>query len=79
MNNAVSGAKSKDEAAKRSFEFWSTQPVPKIDEESKANEPIEEDIPHDKLRKEPYSLPTGFHWDTLKLDDPFVVSFITKT
>ena len=28
----------------------------------------------EKLRKEPYTLPPGYHWDTLNLDDPLVVS-----
>ena len=35
----------KDEAAaKKTYEFWSTQPVPKIDEEITTNEPIHEVI-----------------------------------
>ncbi len=67
-------AKTADDAAKKTFEFWSTQPVPKIDEEVTGNEAIDEDIPLDKLRQEPYTLPAGFHWDTLNLDDPLVVS-----
>ena len=32
----------------------------------------------EKLRKDPYTLPPGYHWDTLNLDDPLVVSFFTK-
>ena len=28
----------------------------------------------EKLRKDPYTLPPGYHWDTLNLDDPLVVS-----
>lgn len=57
----------------KQFEFWSTQPVPKLDEVSSANEPIVEDIPVSDLRKQPFSLPSGFHWDTLKIDDPIVL------
>lgn len=73
-NFFISGpAKTTDDAAKKTFEFWSTQPVPKIDEEITSNEVIHEDIPLDKLRQEPYSLPPGFEWDTLNLDDPLVV------
>ena len=60
----------------KQFEFWSTQPVPKLDEVSSANEPIVEDIPVSDLRKQPFSLPSGFHWDTLKIDDPIVVIFL---
>ena len=32
----------------------------------------------EKLRKDPYTLPPGYHWDTLNLDDPLVVSCFTK-
>ena len=37
------------------------------------NEPIEANKPHDDLRHEPYTLPEGFHWDTLNLNDPLVL------
>ena len=60
----------KDSADKKSYEFWSTQPVPKIDEEITTNEAIEPYLSTDKLRQDPYSLPAGFQWDTLNLDDP---------
>lgn len=63
----------KDNVDKKSYEFWSTQPVPKIDEEISTNEAIEEDIPKERLRQEPYTLPSGFNWDTLNLDDPIVL------
>merc|ERR1719219_997787 len=63
----------KDLADKKSYEFWSTQPVPKIDEEITTNEAIEPDVSLDKLRQEPFSLPQGFQWDTLQLDDPLVL------
>ena len=55
---------------KKSHEFWSTQPVPKPEEEITTNEAIESDLSLDKLRQEPYYLPDGFHWDDLNLDDP---------
>ena len=71
---AKGSAKSTEEAAKKTYEFWNTQPVPKIDEEITTNEAISPDIPLDKLRQEPYSLPGGFEWDTLNIDDPLVVS-----
>ena len=38
------------------------------------NEAIEANKAHDALRHDPYTLPEGFHWDTLNLDDPLVVS-----
>lgn len=67
-------SKAKEAADKKSYEFWSTQPVPKLDEEiTEANEEIEKDIPLANLRQEPYTLPSGFQWDTLNLSDPIVV------
>lgn len=70
----ATSAKSPEEAAKKNFEFWNTQPVPKIDEEITTNEAITPDIPLEKLRQDPYSLPAGFEWDTLNIDDPLVVN-----
>jgi len=72
---ARAAAEGKDGEAKKTYKFWSTQPVPKIDEEitAAANEAISADVPLDQLRQEPYSLPQGFEWDTLNLDDPLVL------
>ena len=38
------------------------------------NECIDTDRPVLEIRQEPYSLPSGFHWDTLDINDPMVVS-----
>lgn len=62
--------KTTEEAMRKQFEFWNTQPVPKIDEDIAVNEPIEPDKPQSEVRQEPYTLPQGFIWDTLILDDP---------
>jgi len=35
--------------------------------------PIEEDKTIDQIRNEPFTLPEDFQWDTLSLDDPFVL------
>jgi len=43
------------------------------DEEIHSNEPIEADKPLEELRQEPYSLPSGFCWDSLDIDNPIVV------
>ena len=40
-----------------------------MDEVATSNEPIEADIPIGELRKQPFSLPAGFQWDTLKIDE----------
>lgn len=42
------------------------------DEKIVCNEPIEADKAD--IRAEPYSLPAGFQWDTLALDDPLVLA-----
>merc|ERR1719322_1719691 len=76
QQGAAAIADGKDsEVAKKTYKFWSTQPVPKIDEEitAAANECISPDIAVEKLRKDPYTLPPGYHWDTLNLDDPIVL------
>jgi len=71
LNNQPGG--SKDDPASKEYQFWSTQPVPKIGEVITTNEAINPDPPLDQVRSEPYSLPTGFQWDTLNLDDPLVL------
>uniref|UniRef100_A0A182P9S8 Glycylpeptide N-tetradecanoyltransferase n=1 Tax=Anopheles epiroticus TaxID=199890 RepID=A0A182P9S8_9DIPT len=63
-------AKTSEEALHKSYKFWSTQPVPRMDENILANEPIEEDKPLSEIRPEPYALPDGFTWDTMNLNDP---------
>lgn len=42
------------------------------DEKIVRNEAIEPD--KTSVREEPYSLPAGFQWDTLDLDDPLVLA-----
>lgn len=68
-------AKTPDEAARKHFEFWDTQPVPKIGDEicGNINEPIEPDKSIAEIRSEPLSLPQGFQWDTLNIEDPEVL------
>ncbi|XP_064648041.1 glycylpeptide N-tetradecanoyltransferase 2-like [Lineus longissimus] len=69
-----SGApKSIEEAQRKRYEFWDTQPVPKLHEKITSNEEIEEDKPQDEVRQEEYSLPREFVWDTLDLDNPLVL------
>ncbi|KAK0074225.1 hypothetical protein PV325_009175 [Microctonus aethiopoides] len=65
-------AKTQEEAMQKSYQFWSTQPVPKMDEKIVVNEPIEPN--KTSIRSEPYSLPSDFQWDTLNLDDPLVLA-----
>lgn len=67
-------AKTPQEAMTKSFKFWSTQPVPKFDEVIERNEPIEPNKKISEIRAEPYALPDGFKWETMKLDDPLVLT-----
>nr|XP_005998566.1 PREDICTED: glycylpeptide N-tetradecanoyltransferase 2 [Latimeria chalumnae] len=64
-------AKNLDEANKRKYQFWDTQPVPKLNEVVTTHGPIEPD--KENIRQEPYSLPQGFMWDTLDLSNTEVL------
>lgn len=66
--------KTPEEALQKSYKFWSTQPVPKLDEKIQANESIEPDKELSEIRAEPYALPDGFKWDTLNLNEPLVLT-----
>uniref|UniRef100_A0A8C8HQP1 Glycylpeptide N-tetradecanoyltransferase n=1 Tax=Oncorhynchus tshawytscha TaxID=74940 RepID=A0A8C8HQP1_ONCTS len=64
-------AKTMEEASRRSYQFWDTQPVPKLGEMVTSHGSIEPD--KDNIREEPYSLPPGFTWDALDLGDAAVL------
>ncbi|KAJ1979846.1 glycylpeptide N-tetradecanoyltransferase [Dimargaris xerosporica] len=56
----------------REHKFWSTQPVPQLDEKDDAHAndgPIKPSVPRDQLRAEPIPLPPGFNWVELDLAD----------
>ncbi|KAJ6637006.1 Glycylpeptide N-tetradecanoyltransferase [Pseudolycoriella hygida] len=67
-------AKTSEEAMNKSYKFWSTQPVPKLDEKVHENEAIEANKPISEIRPEPYALPDGFKWETLNLDEPLILT-----
>lgn len=67
-------AKTPQDAMHKSFKFWSTQPVPKFDEVVEKNEAIEANKEVSEIRAEPYALPDGFKWETMKLDDPLILA-----
>lgn len=67
-------AKTPQEAMHKSFKFWYTQPVPKFDETTEKNEAIEPNKEIVEIRSDPYALPDGFKWETMKLDDPLVLT-----
>uniref|UniRef100_A0A4W5JZ63 Glycylpeptide N-tetradecanoyltransferase n=1 Tax=Hucho hucho TaxID=62062 RepID=A0A4W5JZ63_9TELE len=61
-----------EEASRRPYPFWDTQPVPKLgDDNATTHGPIEVDKA--SVREEPYSLPQGFSWAPLDLGDPAVL------
>ncbi|XP_063395087.1 glycylpeptide N-tetradecanoyltransferase 2-like [Cydia fagiglandana] len=73
LNLQQKPAKTTEEALHKSYQFWSTQPVPKMDEKIVSNEPIEPPKSPEDIRAEPYTLPDGFNWDTLNLNEPLVL------
>ncbi|XP_072109843.1 glycylpeptide N-tetradecanoyltransferase 2 isoform X2 [Mobula birostris] len=58
-------AKNLEEASQHRYQFWDTQPVPKLNEVVTTHGSIEPD--KENIRQEPYSLPQGFMWDTLDM------------
>lgn len=69
-------AKTPEEALHKHYQFWSTQPVPRIDEKlstNDVNEAIEPDKTIDEIREQPYSLPADFAWDTLDINDAAIL------
>uniref|UniRef100_UPI0037E88903 glycylpeptide N-tetradecanoyltransferase 1-like n=1 Tax=Semicossyphus pulcher TaxID=241346 RepID=UPI0037E88903 len=63
--------KTLEQAKKHTYRFWDTQPVPRLGDSNVTPGPIVEvEI---SVRKEPFSLPQGFSWDTLDLSSPAVL------
>ncbi|CAL8301562.1 unnamed protein product [Lota lota] len=60
------------EAQRRTYRFWDSQPVPKLGKRLTIG-PITK--PDGGVRQEPYSLPPGFTWDTL---DPTSLSVLKE-
>ena len=73
--------KNAEEAKKKRYEFWETQPVPKLSEDESVlalevvNEPIDPNTDIEKVRKEPLPLPDGFVWVSLDIENEGDVSF----
>lgn len=66
---STSAPKTEDEAKLKTYNFWDTQPVPKMTEEVKTCEKIEEDKPKEAIPTEPLPLLKEFEWDTLDVND----------
>ncbi|CAH3134442.1 unnamed protein product, partial [Porites lobata] len=69
----VKAPKTTEEALRKKYQFWDTQPVPKLDEEVSECGCIEENKPIEELRSDPYTLPQGFVWDTLDISNEKVL------
>ncbi|XP_059180914.1 glycylpeptide N-tetradecanoyltransferase 1-like [Centropristis striata] len=63
--------KTLQQAKRHTYRFWETQPVPRLGDSIVTHGPIVEG--EASVRKEPYSLPQGFCWDTLDLSSPSVL------
>ncbi|XP_078135254.1 glycylpeptide N-tetradecanoyltransferase 2-like isoform X2 [Sander vitreus] len=63
--------KTLQQAKNHMYHFWDTQPVPKLGDSIVTHGPIVEG--EASVRKEPYSLPQGFSWDTLDLSSSTVL------
>ncbi|WKX98917.1 hypothetical protein Q1695_014082 [Nippostrongylus brasiliensis] len=71
MSQLEGGVPKLQEAKTKNFAFWRTQPVPQFDEDKPTTENsfIEPDLPPEKIRHEPYSLPESFVWSDVDLND----------
>ncbi|XP_076616527.1 glycylpeptide N-tetradecanoyltransferase 2-like [Chaetodon auriga] len=63
--------KTLQQAKRHTYRFWETQPVPRLGDRTVPHGPILKD--EASVRKEPYSLPQGFSWDTLDLSSSTVL------
>ncbi|KAH7646673.1 glycylpeptide n-tetradecanoyltransferase 2-like protein [Dermatophagoides farinae] len=64
--------KSREDALKKKYEFWETQPVPNLKEDDPPvdlNAPIHPPMQPEKIPKECLNLPQGFHWVSLNLNE----------
>lgn len=55
---------------KEEWKFWETQPVPQLGTviPKGTNEPIQPNKPIEEIKKEPFSLPDGFKWEEIDLN-----------
>jgi len=67
----LSASNSRKGDVKKEYKFWSTQPVPQLEDDSifklDVGGPIEEDKPIDQIQQHPYPLLQQFVWDDVDL------------
>lgn len=57
--------------APKDHKFWNTQPVVPLSQEVlEGNGPIDDTVTVDKVKQEPYNMPTGFTWCSLDVTNP---------
>ena len=61
-------SKGKDDLTKE-FKFWSTQPVPKFNENFEEHGTIDALKTVEDVRPDPYPMPDGFTWSSLNVND----------
>ncbi|OMH85958.1 Glycylpeptide N-tetradecanoyltransferase, partial [Zancudomyces culisetae] len=66
-NGSESGSTSA--STKKAHEFWDTQPVQRQDRKIAKDGPIHPDIPLEKVPREPVTLPEGYYWSEINVDD----------
>lgn len=82
-SSSASQPKNVEEAKKKKYEFWETQPVPKLSDDTpvpmEVNEAIDPNTDVEKVRKEPLPLPEGFVWVAMDIDNTDEVSLFRTT
>ena len=76
--SGTTAAKSEEEAAKKQYKFWETQPVPKITDKVEEKGPIEPDKQPDQVKQQSYDLPKEFEWDTLDINNDDILKELYK-
>lgn len=67
--SSSSAAKDLSEAKQHTYKFWSSQPVPKLDERITENTFIQPPVDQSQIRSEPFSLPEPFVWSDVDILD----------
>uniref|UniRef100_A0A915CTN1 Glycylpeptide N-tetradecanoyltransferase n=1 Tax=Ditylenchus dipsaci TaxID=166011 RepID=A0A915CTN1_9BILA len=67
LQASTSAAKDITEAKQHNYQFWTTQPVPKLEEKITQNGPIEPAKDVAQIRSTPYSLPAEFVWSDIDI------------
>lgn len=56
--------------SQQDYKFWSTQPVPSIDDDTQEHGAVDKPKQVKDVRQDPYNMPKGFIWSDIDLNDP---------